>query len=58
MIKPQRIVLPISRTNFHGPKDVQAIEVQLLVLVRVAAVSYLHVLHFSEVHEDNWRPPL
>ena len=29
MIKPQWLELPISRTNFHGPKDVRAIEVRL-----------------------------
>ena len=29
MINPQWLELPISRTNFHGPRDVWAIEVQL-----------------------------
>ena len=29
MINPQWLELPMSRTNFHGPKDVQAIEVRL-----------------------------
>ena len=29
MINPQWLELPISRTNFHGPKDVRAIEVPL-----------------------------
>ena len=29
MINPQWLKLPISRTNFHGPKDVGAIEVWL-----------------------------
>ena len=29
MIKPQWLELPIPRTNFHGPKDVRAIEVRL-----------------------------
>ena len=29
MINPQWLKLPTSRTNFHGPKDVRAIEVQL-----------------------------
>ena len=28
-INPQWLKLPISRTNFHGPKDVRAIEVWL-----------------------------
>ena len=34
MINPQWLELPISGTNFHGPKDVRAIEVRL----------YLHYL--------------
>ena len=29
MINPQWLQLPISGTNFHGPKEVQAIEVRL-----------------------------
>ena len=29
MINPQWLELPMSRTNFHGPKDVRAIEVWL-----------------------------
>ena len=29
MINPQWPELPMSRTNFHGPKDVRAIEVRL-----------------------------
>ena len=29
MINPQWLELPMSRTNFHGPKDVRAIEVPL-----------------------------
>ena len=29
MINPQWLELPISRTNFHGPKDVRATEVRL-----------------------------
>ena len=29
MINLQWLELPISRTNFNGPKDVRAIEVQL-----------------------------
>ena len=29
MIKPQWLELPMFRTNFHGPKDVRAIEVRL-----------------------------
>ena len=33
MIKPQWLELPISRTYFHGPKDVQAIEIRLYMLI-------------------------
>ena len=29
MINPQWLELPMSRTNFHGPKDVRALEVRL-----------------------------
>ena len=29
LINPQWLELPMSRTNFHGPKDVRAIEVGL-----------------------------
>ena len=29
MINPQWLELPMSRTNFHGPKDVRAIEVRV-----------------------------
>ena len=31
MINLHRLELPMSRTNFHGPKDVRAIEVRLYV---------------------------
>ena len=29
MINPQWLILPMSQTNFHGPKDVGATEVRL-----------------------------
>ena len=29
MINPQWLELPMSRTYFHGPKDIRAIEAQL-----------------------------
>ena len=35
MINPQWLELPISRTNFHGPKDVRATEVRLYVSSRL-----------------------
>ena len=31
MINPRWLELPLSRTNFHGPKDVRAIEVGLYI---------------------------
>ena len=32
MINPQWLDLPMSRTNFHGPKDIRAIEIRLYLL--------------------------
>ena len=32
MVKCQWLEIPVSRTNFHGPKDVRAIEVRLYML--------------------------
>ena len=46
MINPQWLELPMSRTNFHGPKDVRAIEVRLyfiLILQIHEAVPELRV---------------
>ena len=31
IVNPQWLELPMSRTNFHGPKDVRAVEVRLYV---------------------------
>ena len=33
MINPQWLELPISRTNFHGPSDIRAIEVRLQLVI-------------------------
>ena len=33
MINPQWLELPMSRTNFHGPKDARAIEIQLYLYI-------------------------
>ena len=33
MINPQWLELPMSRTNFHGRKDVRAIEVRLYFIL-------------------------
>ena len=57
MNNPQWLELPMSQTNFHGPKDVRAIEVRLYYSIQtyrqwtisvkyfVAAVIRLHMLH-------------
>ena len=39
MINPQWLKLPISRINFHGPKDVRAIEVRLQTLKNTHGLS-------------------
>ena len=45
MIKSHWLELPISRTNFHGPKDVRAIEVRLylsrMLLRRTMSEDYV-----------------
>ena len=33
VINPQWLELPISRTNFRGPKDIRAIEVQMYFIL-------------------------
>ena len=50
MINPQWLELSISRTNFHGPKDVRAIEVievRLYLDMDAKSLSRRH----QEVHE-------
>ena len=42
MINPQWLELPMSRTNFHGPKDVRAIEVRLYLNRRVFVMISPH----------------
>ena len=39
MINPQWLKLPMPRTNFHGPKDVRAIEVRLYLAGLILLVS-------------------
>ena len=48
MINPQWLELPIYRTNFHGPKDVRAIEVRL----------YSDILNPYYTCPKFWRPSL
>ena len=43
MINPQLLELPMSRTNFHDPKDVRAIEVRLYL----AGINKKETLWFS-----------
>ena len=44
MINPQWLELPMSRTNFHGPKDVRATEIQLYKSVE----TDVHTLSFTK----------
>ena len=48
MINPQWLELPMSRTNFHGPKDVRAIEVRLYLFVQLVPlfVTKRRPVHF------------
>ena len=41
MINPRRFELPISRTNFHGLKDVRAIQVRLYEHFRGTVVRHV-----------------
>ena len=43
MINPQWLELPMSRTNFHGPKDVRAIEVRLYFVSLCSAPTRVRV---------------
>ena len=45
MINHQWLELPMSRTNFHGPKDVRAIEVRLYFERLTTSVTMFAVLH-------------
>ena len=40
MINPQWLELPISRTNFHGPKDVRAIYMRYMIPI---LPKYTHI---------------
>ena len=44
MINPQWFELPMSRTNFHGPKDVWAIEIRLYYVS-----IYLHAEQYQNI---------
>ena len=47
MINPQWLELPMSRTNFHGPKDVRVIEVRLYFAFKRIQCESLHLLLHS-----------
>ena len=59
MINPQWLELPLSRTNFHGPKDARAIEFRLYSILYMTKVtnlihfyslsSYIVICHYSLV---------
>ena len=36
MINPKWFELPITRTNFHGPKGIRAIEVRLYLIIIIS----------------------
>ena len=40
MINPRWLELPLSRTNFHGPKGVRAIEVRLYFVPQSCMPGY------------------
>ena len=40
MINPQWLELPMSRMNFHGPKDVRAIEVRLYIYIDIKEIWF------------------
>ena len=54
MINPQWLELPMSRTNFYSPKDVQAIEVRLYIFnyFDFASFSRNKICHSANL--ENW----
>ena len=50
MINPQWLELPISRTNFHGPKDVRAIEVQQYLDILMRKKMQGKIFHKKKQH--------
>ena len=58
MIKPRWFELPMSRTNFYGPKDVRAIEVRLFietVLTATATENCQSVVNSADPGHVLWR---
>ena len=50
MNNPQWLELPMSRTNFHGPKDVRAIEVRLYTNANLATRYEFYISYQTEVN--------
>ena len=50
MINPHWFELPMSRTNFHGPKDVRAIEVRLYVRIQSRHTQSTDELQWSNFY--------
>ena len=44
MINPQWLELPMSRTNFHGPKDVRAFEVRRYIEESDYGLFWCHLM--------------
>ena len=56
MINPQWLELHMSRTNFHGPKDVRAIEVRLYTdtteMSEARYQSRISEYHKVDIHKE------
>ena len=56
MINPQWLELPLSRINFHGPKDVRAIEVLLyIILTNPCSRSRSNAVELQQKHPNQSR---
>ena len=49
MINPYWLELPMSRTSFHGPKDVRAIEVRLYVGWNEGSFTLIFRVHSFDI---------
>ena len=55
MINPQWLELPMSRTNFHGPKDIRTIEVRLYVAVWTIQQAHMYSIFFQIYYNFSMR---
>ena len=55
MINPQWLELPMSRTNFHGPKDVRVIEIRLYNIspVHVGNLPHQSIEYNLQYYDDS-----